>query len=146
MASKWRSYYKPIPINTETPYLAVGGTVFGPHDGIVRRSFVLAFAPGFETEVKAADQRLAQMLADRLNNHPEIAQTNPPLELVELIIRKHAAQVVIECGGCGLWLEATLDNFHSKAHGGGLHTYCKSCRGKICKNYLHKKKMGWIDD
>lgn len=101
MAGKqdWRKWYNPAPIDLQTPYMAVGGTVFGPHDGIARRSFVLAFAPGYESEVKEANQRLAKTLADRLNSEPDIRQPNPPLALVEQIIRSRVCEVMAECGG-----------------------------------------------
>lgn len=94
----WNGHrFQSIPADTVTPYIAVGGTVFGPHDGIVRRSFVLAFARGSDTDVKEANQQLAKTLADRLNSEPTIVQVNPPMELVESIVRKHASHLNAEC-------------------------------------------------
>jgi hypothetical protein len=99
MPTYFGKHYPPIPVDTETPYLAIGGTVFGPHDGQIRRSFILAFAGGSEGESKDANQRLAKTLAERLSADPGIAQSNPSLEQVEHFARKHARAVMIECGG-----------------------------------------------
>jgi hypothetical protein len=45
-----------------------------------------------------------------------------------------------QCPGCGLWLDASAENFHRKAHGTGLHTTCKACRSKEHKRYMKQRR------
>lgn len=79
----------PYVIDTVTPFLATGGTVFGPHNGAFRPSLILAFAFSPGEEDRAANQRLAKALADRLNNEPAITCAHPSLSLIESIARRH---------------------------------------------------------
>jgi hypothetical protein len=101
--TNWRKYYHHQPPDTVTPFIPVGGTVFGPHDGQIRRSLVLAIA-ATETEKdndKDGNQRLAQALAARLNaDDTLITQVNQPVDsIVVERIRNHALAVIDECGG-----------------------------------------------